>query len=99
MALQYVPNFNRFVFDDLTTKYYSSCQFENYMWHHAMITINETGFGQMIIDGEVSNRFIPLCSTFALRVRTVTVSTGGARKTRQTFTCPFTLQHHTFLQP
>ena len=28
MALQYVPNFNRFVFDDLTTKYYSSCQFE-----------------------------------------------------------------------
>ena len=31
-----------------------SVSLQNYMWHHAMITINETGFGQMIIDGEVS---------------------------------------------
>jgi len=57
MALQYVPNFNRFVYDDLTTKYYSSCQFENFMWHHAMITINETGFGHMIIDGEIQELY------------------------------------------
>lgn len=28
MSLQYVPNFNRYVFDDSSSKYFTSCEFE-----------------------------------------------------------------------
>jgi hypothetical protein len=40
------------------------CGLQNFMWHHAMITINETGFGHMIIDGEVCNNryWLELCN-------------------------------------
>lgn len=33
-------------------KYYTKCEFEDFMWHHAMVSVQENGDGTLYIDGE-----------------------------------------------
>jgi hypothetical protein len=56
MSLQYVPDFGKFLFAQGSgpdsPKYYTACSYENYMWHHAYVSIDEDGTGMLIVDGE-----------------------------------------------
>ena len=52
LELNWQPNLKRFVVADGDSKYYTACSFEDYMWHHAMVSIGEDGVGRLYIDGE-----------------------------------------------
>jgi hypothetical protein len=62
LALLWSPTLFRFVFADkqgLFTKYYTVCRYDDYMWHHAMVVINEQGQGQLFVDGEAMELMTP----------------------------------------
>ena len=52
MTLGFEPSSGRFLFDDGVAQYFSACTFESYMWHHAMVSINDEGVGQIFVDGD-----------------------------------------------
>jgi len=59
MALLWSPIVRRFVFAEPIKKYYTTCRYEDYMWHHAMVSIDESGKGQLFIDGVASSLMEP----------------------------------------
>ena len=44
---------NRFVMKDGSSIYMTANEFDSYMWHHAMITVAETGEARLVVDGVV----------------------------------------------
>jgi hypothetical protein len=52
LALLWSPLAGRFAFDDGKTKYYTTCSYDDYTWHHALVSINDAGVGSLIVDGE-----------------------------------------------
>jgi hypothetical protein len=51
MTLGFEPTSGRFLFDDGTAQHFSACIFESHMWHHAMVSIDASGVGQLYVDG------------------------------------------------
>ncbi|QDZ20851.1 LamGL domain-containing protein [Chloropicon primus] len=52
MALTWRPAAQRFAFvsDDITVV--TACTYENFMWHHVVVSIDEQGKGQLVVDGK-----------------------------------------------
>eukprot|EP00740_Mantoniella_antarctica_P010069 CAMPEP_0181376030 /NCGR_PEP_ID=MMETSP1106-20121128/17072_1 /TAXON_ID=81844 /ORGANISM="Mantoniella antarctica, Strain SL-175" /LENGTH=108 /DNA_ID=CAMNT_0023494523 /DNA_START=248 /DNA_END=571 /DNA_ORIENTATION=+ len=51
MTLGFEPTSGRFLFDDGTAQHFSACIFESHMWHHAMVSVDASGVGQLYVDG------------------------------------------------
>jgi len=53
LALMWLPSEGRFVFHDGQTgvKKFTQCTFESFMWHYAMVSIDEDGVGYLLVDG------------------------------------------------
>eukprot|EP00899_Mesostigma_viride_P024754 jgi/Mesvir1/5463/Mv15517-RA.1 len=54
LALLWHTNLKKFlVFDgEAGRRFYSSCTFEDFMWHHVMVSMNPNGTGVLYVDGE-----------------------------------------------
>lgn len=50
---------NRYCFDDGSQMFCSNTTFEPYMWHHALYTVNSTGSGHLMVDGEMQQLVVP----------------------------------------
>eukprot|EP00898_Chlorokybus_atmophyticus_P000296 jgi/Chlat1/1267/Chrsp115S01666 len=48
---------HRFGVYDGTDRFWSNCTYESYMWHHAMVSIEEDGTGALNVDGQVVAEF------------------------------------------
>lgn len=60
MALLWSPSSGRFAFADNATRYFTSCTFEDHMWHHAYVSIDDQGFGQLYVDGTAMSLEVPV---------------------------------------
>ena len=51
MGLTWIENQKRYAFksDDVTVL--TACSYDEYMWHHVIVSINETGYGSLFVDG------------------------------------------------
>jgi hypothetical protein len=45
MALLWSPSTSRFAFADDAARYYTACTFEEHMWHHAYVAVDDFGQG------------------------------------------------------
>jgi len=57
LSLEWNALVRRFVVTDAPyggpiRKYYTKCEFEDYMWHHAMVSVDEIGEASLYVDGE-----------------------------------------------
>ena len=57
LSLDWNPLLRRFVVTDApwegpTAKYYTKCEYEDFMWHHAMVSMQENGDAILYVDGE-----------------------------------------------
>jgi len=60
MALLWSPAAGgRFAFADNATRYYTACSFEDHMWHHAYVAIDDAGVGQLYVDGTAMSLEVP----------------------------------------
>ena len=53
LAIGWHPVLRRYILIDQGTRYYTTCVFEEYMWHHAFVTISDDRVARLYIDGEV----------------------------------------------
>ena len=53
MALTWKPTAKRFAFISDDVAVVSACQYEDYMWHHVAVAIDDQGVGQLLVDGKV----------------------------------------------
>ncbi|UPQ99796.1 hypothetical protein HOP50_04g31050 [Chloropicon primus] len=51
LALNWEPNLKRFVVVEGSSRYYTASSYEDYTWHHAMVSIDEGGLGKLYVDG------------------------------------------------
>ena len=63
LSLDWNPLLRRFVVTDApwdgpTEKFYTKCEFEDFMWHHAMVTVSPDGDAQLYVDGEQQEMII-----------------------------------------
>lgn len=57
LSLEWNALVRRFVVTDapyggVVRKYYTKCEFEDFMWHHAMVSVNDNGDATLYVDGE-----------------------------------------------
>ena len=52
MTLGFHPASGRFVFDDGAAQHFTACTFASHMWHHALVSIDASGTGQLFVDGD-----------------------------------------------
>ena len=51
LALNWQPDLKRFVLVEGGSRYYTAMSFDDYMWHHSMVSIDDEGYGQLYVDG------------------------------------------------
>lgn len=51
LALNWQPVLKRFVVVDGSSKYFTAMSYDDYMWHHAMVSIDHEGLGKLYVDG------------------------------------------------
>ena len=60
LLLGYQPTVRRFVATDGERQYFSASIFEDYMWHHAMVSIDADGKAILVVDGEVQQLMVDI---------------------------------------
>ena len=55
MALTWRPSAQRFAFVSDDVSVVTSCKYDSYMWHHVVVSIDEAGKGQILVDGKAQS--------------------------------------------
>ena len=51
LALNWQPDVKRFVVVEGSSRHYTATSYDDYMWHHAMVSIDDSGLGKLYVDG------------------------------------------------